>query len=101
VQGDLLVFVPEASRAGKQVVSKAARAIPIDLDPAVRHYFIEVKEPTLEDATRPCITFCPNGELVLGNKDQLICSSCATGPALEGAQIEFGMRAAPGAVSSC
>jgi len=51
VQGDLLVFVPEASRAGKQVVSKAARAIQIDLDPAVRHHFIKVKEPALEDAT--------------------------------------------------
>jgi len=39
-----------------------------------------------------------NGELILGNKDALLCSSCATGPALEGAQIEFGMRAAPGAM---
>jgi uncharacterized 2Fe-2S/4Fe-4S cluster protein (DUF4445 family) len=39
-----------------------------------------------------------NGELVLGNKDKLISSSCATGPALEGAQLSFGMRAAPGAI---
>jgi uncharacterized 2Fe-2S/4Fe-4S cluster protein (DUF4445 family) len=39
-----------------------------------------------------------NGELVLGNKEKLISSSCATGPALEGAQIAFGMRAAPGAI---
>ena len=39
-----------------------------------------------------------NGELVLGNKKKLISCSCATGPALEGAQIEFGMRAAPGAI---
>jgi uncharacterized 2Fe-2S/4Fe-4S cluster protein (DUF4445 family) len=39
-----------------------------------------------------------NGELVLGNRDKLISCSCATGPALEGAQIEFGMRAAPGAI---
>lgn len=39
-----------------------------------------------------------NGELVLGNKERLISCSCATGPALEGAQIEFGMRAAPGAI---
>ncbi len=51
VQGDLLVFVPEASRAGKQVVSKAARPINIDLDPAIKHYLIAVKEPTLEDST--------------------------------------------------
>jgi uncharacterized 2Fe-2S/4Fe-4S cluster protein (DUF4445 family) len=39
-----------------------------------------------------------NGELVLGNKHKLISSSCATGPALEGAQLAFGMRAAPGAI---
>jgi len=39
-----------------------------------------------------------NGELVFGNKKKLISCSCATGPALEGAQIEFGMRAAPGAI---
>ncbi|HXX57848.1 MAG TPA: ASKHA domain-containing protein [Thermodesulfovibrionales bacterium] len=39
-----------------------------------------------------------NGELVFGNKEKLISCSCATGPALEGAQIEFGMRAAPGAI---
>ena len=28
IEGDLLIFVPEESRAGKQVVSKAARDIP-------------------------------------------------------------------------
>jgi uncharacterized 2Fe-2S/4Fe-4S cluster protein (DUF4445 family) len=39
-----------------------------------------------------------NGELVLGNKEKLISCSCATGPALEGAQIAFGIRAAPGAI---
>ena len=39
-----------------------------------------------------------NGELVLGNRHKLISSSCATGPALEGAQLAYGMRAAPGAI---
>ena len=48
--------------------------------------------------TQLIIDIGTNGELVLGNRDKLICSSCATGPALEGAQIEFGMRAAPGAI---
>jgi uncharacterized 2Fe-2S/4Fe-4S cluster protein (DUF4445 family) len=51
VQGDLLVFVPEESRAGKQVVSKAARAIHIDWDPAVKYYYVEVAEPTFEEPT--------------------------------------------------
>jgi uncharacterized 2Fe-2S/4Fe-4S cluster protein (DUF4445 family) len=39
-----------------------------------------------------------NGELVLGNRSRLMSCSCATGPAFEGAQIKYGMRAAPGAI---
>lgn len=39
-----------------------------------------------------------NGELVLGNRERLLCTSAATGPAFEGAQITHGMRAAPGAI---
>jgi uncharacterized 2Fe-2S/4Fe-4S cluster protein (DUF4445 family) len=49
VEGDLLVFVPEESRAGKQVVSKAARDIPIEWNPAVKYYYIELSEPTFRD----------------------------------------------------
>ncbi len=49
VEGDLLLYVPESSRAGKQVVSKAAREIDIDLNPGVKHYVVKVEEPTLED----------------------------------------------------
>ena len=51
IKGDLLVFVPEESRAGKQVVSKAARDIPVAWNPAVKLYFVEVGEPTIEDPT--------------------------------------------------
>ena len=39
-----------------------------------------------------------NGELVLGNKDRLVCCSTAAGPAFEGAKIHCGMRGAQGAV---
>lgn len=39
-----------------------------------------------------------NGEIVLGSKDALWATSCATGPALEGAQLSCGMRAAAGAI---
>lgn len=42
-----------------------------------------------------------NGELILGNKEGLWATSCATGPALEGAQIACGMRATEGAISAC
>ena len=36
IEADVAVFVPEESRAGKQVVSKAARDIRINHDPAVK-----------------------------------------------------------------
>jgi uncharacterized 2Fe-2S/4Fe-4S cluster protein (DUF4445 family) len=39
-----------------------------------------------------------NGEMIMGNRERLLSASCATGPALEGAHIRFGMRAAPGAI---
>ena len=49
--GDVVVFVPEASRAGKSVVSKAARDIPIERDPAVRLFTVTAARPSLEDPT--------------------------------------------------
>ncbi|MBC7286713.1 MAG: DUF4445 domain-containing protein [Armatimonadetes bacterium] len=39
-----------------------------------------------------------NGEIVLGNKDWLVCCSCSAGPAFEGVDIEAGVRAVPGAI---
>ncbi len=39
-----------------------------------------------------------NAEIVLGNKDWLACAACSAGPAFEGGGIEFGMRAAEGAI---
>ena len=39
-----------------------------------------------------------NGELVFCNNENLLAASCAAGPALEGADIEFGSRAQDGAI---
>ncbi|HEX2964279.1 MAG TPA: ASKHA domain-containing protein [Syntrophorhabdaceae bacterium] len=39
-----------------------------------------------------------NGEIVLGNKEWLLCTSCSAGPAFEGGGIRFGTRASPGAI---
>jgi len=41
-----------------------------------------------------------NGEIVLGNRNQIVCASTAAGPAFEGANISMGMRAVTGAISS-
>jgi len=56
------------------------------------------EEPYNRDDLMLIIDIGTNGELILGNKKKLISSSCATGPAFEGAHIKFGMRAAPGAI---
>lgn len=39
-----------------------------------------------------------NGEMVLGNRDLLMCCACSAGPAFEGGGIAFGMRAMDGAI---
>lgn len=40
-----------------------------------------------------------NGEVVVGNRDRMLCASTAAGPAFEGARIRMGMQAATGAIS--
>lgn len=39
-----------------------------------------------------------NTEIAIGNKDGVMTASCASGPAFEGMQIKYGMRAATGAI---
>jgi len=39
-----------------------------------------------------------NGEIVLGNKDWMVCCSASAGPSFEGSGISCGMRAAKGAI---
>lgn len=40
-----------------------------------------------------------NGEIVIGNRERMLCTSTAAGPAFEGARISMGMRASTGAIS--
>lgn len=39
-----------------------------------------------------------NAEIVIGNRDWLVCAACSAGPAFEGGGITHGMRAADGAI---
>lgn len=39
-----------------------------------------------------------NAEVVIGNKDWLVCAACSAGPAFEGGGIKLGMRATEGAI---
>ncbi len=50
------------------------------------------------DALTLLVDIGTNGEMVLGNRRRMIACSTAAGPALEGANIQFGMRAEPGAI---
>ena len=59
---------------------------------------IVAEEPHKQDENWLMIDVGTNAELVLGNRKRLVCTSTPTGPALEGAHVEYGMRAAPGAI---
>jgi uncharacterized 2Fe-2S/4Fe-4S cluster protein (DUF4445 family) len=41
-----------------------------------------------------------NGEIVIGNRDKILCTSTAAGPAFEGGRIRMGMQATTGAIDS-
>jgi len=56
------------------------------------------EEPHHRDDVSLIVDVGTNGEIVLGNRHWLYSASSPTGPAFEGAQIAFGMRAAPGAI---
>jgi len=50
------------------------------------------------ESTKMVIDIGTNTEIIVGKKDWLMACSCASGPALEGAQIKHGMRAGTGAI---
>ena len=51
-----------------------------------------------DDALTLLVDIGTNGEMVLGNRNGMLACATAAGPALEGANIQFGMRAVPGAI---
>jgi uncharacterized 2Fe-2S/4Fe-4S cluster protein (DUF4445 family) len=50
------------------------------------------------DKTVVALDIGTNTEITVAHEGQLVCCSCASGPAFEGAHIGAGMRAAPGAI---
>ncbi|MDI6450578.1 ASKHA domain-containing protein [Anaerobaca lacustris] len=63
-----------------------AVALAVDMDSAVQMTLV--------------VDIGTNGELVLGTGERLYAASCAAGPALEGARIRYGGRAAEGAIEA-
>lgn len=56
------------------------------------------EEPYRRQETILIVDVGTNAEIVLGNQQWMYSASSPTGPAFEGAQIAYGMRAAPGAI---
>jgi uncharacterized 2Fe-2S/4Fe-4S cluster protein (DUF4445 family) len=97
----------------RQSVNLKARDLGLKVHPSANVYVLPVEagfvgadnvgvliaeEPYHQDERVLIIDIGTNGELVMGGRTLLTSSSCATGPALEGATIKFGMRAALGAI---
>ena len=59
---------------------------------------ILAERPDLADEYVLLVDVGTNAEIVLGNRHHLLAASSPTGPAFEGAQINSGQRAAPGAI---
>lgn len=59
---------------------------------------IIAEKPYQRDEITLLVDVGTNGEIVVGNRHRLLSASSPTGPAFEGAQIQNGMRAAPGAI---
>ncbi len=49
IHGDVVVFVPEESRMGQQIIRKAATERAIKLKPAVKKYYVEMAPASLHD----------------------------------------------------
>jgi uncharacterized 2Fe-2S/4Fe-4S cluster protein (DUF4445 family) len=99
--------------AVRRSLDQKARDLGIRVHPAANVHFLPIEAgfvgadnvgvliaqtPYQEEEISLVIDIGTNGELVLGNKNRLVSASCATGPALEGAHLKFGMRAAIGAI---
>ncbi|MEF8893991.1 ASKHA domain-containing protein [Halodesulfurarchaeum sp.] len=51
-----------------------------------------------EPETTVCIDIGTNGEISVGNEDEMLVTSAPAGPALEGAELRYGVRAQAGAI---
>lgn len=102
-------YTPVANNA----ISAAPSEVGLDINPAGNVYCLPVVAGFVGSDTVAVLTvsrlssrehpalaidFGTNGEVMLWSGERLLVTSCAAGPAFEGAQIEHGVRAAPGAI---
>jgi uncharacterized 2Fe-2S/4Fe-4S cluster protein (DUF4445 family) len=107
-----LGIVPYAPTVHRELDIKA-RDLGLDVHPAANVHVLPIEAsfvgadnmavliaeaPYNQDEQWLIIDIGTNAEIVLGNRQRLVCTSTPTGPAFEGGMIEHGMRAAPGAI---
>jgi len=105
----LAPYVPTLHRS----LDVKARDLRLDINPSAYVHLLPIEAsfvgadnmavllaeaPHLQDEELLIIDVGTNAEIVLGNRERLLCTSTPTGPAFEGAHVEYGMRAAPGAI---
>lgn len=98
VQGGLVIKAREAGLAIHP--SAAVRMLPLKAGFVGSDTIAGILSTGLQRSrkVRLFIDLGTNGEIVLGNRDRLLCCSTAAGPAFEGGHIRWGMRALPGAI---
>ncbi len=99
--------------ANREAMDVKARELGLRLHPAANVHILPAEaghvgadnvavllaeEPYNQDEMMLIVDVGTNAEIVLGNRERLFSASSPTGPAFEGAQISYGMRAAPGAI---
>ncbi|MGE5430010.1 MAG: ASKHA domain-containing protein [Syntrophomonadaceae bacterium] len=104
-------YVPVVKRA----LNLNARDLKIDINPGGLVYLLPdlgsyvgsditgvltVLDLENDDRIKLVVDIGTNGEIVLGSKNKILCSSSPAGPAWEGASITHGMRASRGAIES-
>jgi uncharacterized 2Fe-2S/4Fe-4S cluster protein (DUF4445 family) len=104
-------YVPSVSRFP---LTKAA-ALGIHAHPSMRMFLypciasyvggdivagVHACQMALSDKVSLFIDIGTNGEIVVGNKDWMVCAACSAGPAFEGGGIQYGMRASNGAIEN-
>ncbi|MBW1869802.1 MAG: 2Fe-2S iron-sulfur cluster binding domain-containing protein, partial [Deltaproteobacteria bacterium] len=66
IMGDVVIFVPEESRMGKQIVRKEATDRHIEINPVIKKYYVELQKATLDNTLGDWERLCKKLEEMFG-----------------------------------
>lgn len=101
------VDVGRISRTSREIFEKTMLSCPVTLLPGISTYvggdivsgILSSKMAEREEISL-LVDLGTNGEMAVGNKDRILVTSTAAGPAFEGGNISCGMGSVPGAICS-